>query len=567
MRQSQLFGATLREVPADADVAGHQLLLRGAFIQPLGAGIYSFLPLGERVKRKVEGIMREEMDAIGGEQVSMPVVHPAELWQETGRWYDVGPALVRFKDRGDRDMVLAMTHEEVVADLLRKQVRSYRQLPVVLYQIQTKFRDEPRARGGLIRAREFVMKDAYSCHVSLEDLDRYYPHMYGAYFNIFGRCGLEVLAVEADVGMMGGTMAHEFMYLTDIGEDQLVVCDGCGYAANRQIATFQKPAPPPETPEPLREVATPGAETIASLARFLEVPESKTAKATFFMAGDRLVFAVVRGDMEVNETKLANAVGAAELRPAGPGDLQSIGIVAGFASPIGIEGATVVVDDLVASSPNLVAGANKEGFHLLNTNVPRDYEPDIVTDIVAVSEGMPCPRCASPVRLVRGVEVGNTFKLGTKYSATLGARFLDEDGTSRDIVMGSYGIGVGRLIACIAEAHRDERGLRWPVTVAPFDVHLVVLDLSDDDVRSAAESVYRELQRSGLDVLYDDRSERAGVKFNDADLLGMPIRLTVSRRTVVSNAVELKPRTAGEAEMVPQDELVSRVRAKLLEAV
>lgn len=553
MRRSELFGETLRQTSASAEAAGYALLLRGGFVQPLAAGIYSLLPLGERVRHKVETILREEMDAIGGQELSMPVVHPAELWRETGRWQQIGPEMARFTDRSDRDMVLAMTHEEVVGDLLRKQIRSYRQLPVMVYQIQTKFRDEPRSRGGLMRTREFVMKDAYSCHTSFADLDRYYPAVYQAYFNIFRRAGIDVVAVKSDVGMMGGTEAHEFMFLNEIGEDRLVLCSSCGYRANHQVAGFRKQPPASEEPLPLHEVATPETATIAALAGLLAVPASRTAKATFFMAGDRLIFAVVRGDMEVNETKLANAVGASELRPARPEELEGMGIIPGYASPIGIGGATVVVDDLVASSPNLVAGANRPGFHLLNTNVPRDYQPDINTDIVAVAEGAPCPECGEPLRIVRGVEVGNTFKLGTKYSKALGATFLDESGVEQDIVMASYGIGVGRLIACLAEGCRDERGLIWPVTVAPFHVYLVGLDLDEPDVRAAAETLYQDLTANGVEVLYDDRKERAGVKFNDADLLGMPLRVTVSRRTVTNGAMELKPRT-GEARQVPLGE-------------
>lgn len=565
MRRSTMFGETLRENPSDTEVAGQQLLIRGGYVQPLAAGIFSLLPLGYRVAAKIERILREEMDAAGAQEVLTPVVHPAELWRETGRWYDIGPEMVRFKDRGDRDMVLAMTHEEVIADLLRKQIRSYRQLPVVLYQIQTKFRDEPRARAGLIRVREFIMKDAYSCHTSFDDLDRYYPTMYQAYFNVFRRAGIDVISVEADPGMMGGTAAHEFMFLTDIGEDLIALCDNCGYSANRQIATFRKDSAEREEAVALEEVHTPGAHTIAELADSLHIPASRTAKAAFFTDGDRLVFAVVRGDMEVNETKLSNAVGAGEgkLRPARADELERFGIVAGYASPIGVTNATVVVDDLVAASSNLVAGANRVDYHLRNTNVPRDYQPTTVTDIVAVEEGAPCSACGSPLRLVRGVEVGNIFKLGTKYSAALGATYLDAEGNANDIVMGSYGIGVGRLIGCVAQEYRDERGLMWPVTIAPYEVYLVGLDLGDDTVSGIAEVLYEELRTAGIEVLYDDRDDRAGVKFNDADLLGMPLRLTVSRRTTQAGSVELKLRSGGDARQVVRSEAVSTVRDEL----
>ncbi|MDQ2743175.1 MAG: proline--tRNA ligase [Chloroflexota bacterium] len=563
MRRTQLFCETLRQSPNDSEVAGHSLLLRGGFVQPLSAGIFSLLPLGQRVRAKLEKILREEMDAIDGQEVSLPVVHPAELWQETGRWYDVGPELARFRDRAGRDMVLAMTHEEVVADLLRKHVRSYRQLPIMLYQIQTKFRDEPRARGGLLRVREFVMKDAYSCHATFDDLDAYYPRVCQAYLNIFGRAGLDVMTVEADVGMMGGTMAHEFMFVSEVGEDQLVLCDACGYAANRQIATFQKEVSDEDDVLPLEEVPTPEAKTIAALAALLEIPERRTAKAAFFMSGDQLIFAVVRGDMEVNETKLANAVGAAELRAARADELESRGIVAGYASPIGISGATVIVDDAVASSRNLVAGANREGYHLRHTNFGRDYNADRVIDIAAAREGAGCIECGSPLRLVRGVEVGNTFKLGMKYSKALEATFLDDTGREQYIVMGCYGIGVGRLMACIAERHHDRDGLIWPPSVAPFQIYLVGLDGEDDTVRAATEDLYAMLQGAGFETLYDDRHERAGVKFKDADLLGMPVRLTVSRRTEESGQVELKQRASGETRKVARDEVLDEIRAEL----
>jgi len=563
MRRTQLFCETLRQSPNDSEVAGHSLLLRGGFVQPLSAGIFSLLPLGQRVRARIEKILREEMNAIDGQELSLPVVHPAELWQETGRWHDIGPELARFRDRAGRDMVLAMTHEEVVADLLRKHVRSYRQLPVMLYQIQTKFRDELRARGGLLRVREFVMKDAYSCHASFDDLDAYYPCVCQAYLNIFGRAGLDVMTVEADVGMMGGTMAHEFMFVSEVGEDQLVLCDACGYAANRQIAAFQKEVSNEEEVLPLEEVPTPEAKTIAALTALLEIPERSTAKAAFFMSGNQLIFAVVRGDMEVNETKLANAVGAAELRAARADELEPTGIVAGYASPIGISGPTVVVDDAVAASRNLVAGANREGYHLRHTNFGRDYTADHVIDIAAAREGAGCIQCGAPLRLVRGVEVGNTFKLGVKYSKALEATFLDDTGHEQYIVMGCYGIGVGRLMACIAERHHDRDGLIWPPSVAPFQIYLVGLDGEDDTVRAATEELYAMLQAAGFETLYDDRQERAGVKFKDADLLGMPVRLTVSRRTEESGQVELKQRASGETRKVARHEVLVEIRAEL----
>ncbi len=564
MRRSQYFLTTLREDPAASDVAGHLLLLRAGFIAPLASGIYSFLPMGERVKLKVEAILRAAMEAVGALEVSLPVVQPADLWAESGRLHSIGDELAWFTDRTDRRMVLAMTHEEVIADIVRRHVRSHRQLPVALFQIQTKFRDEPRARGGLIRAREFVMKDAYSCHATFADLEGFYLRMHDAYLQIFDLVRLPVRSVEADVGMMGGTGAHEFMYESEIGEDHLVVCDGCGYSANRQVATFRRDPESHEEPLPRREVATPGAATIADLSAFLGIPADRTAKAAFFVAGGATVFAVVRGDMDVNETKLAGALGVSELQRATPENLIGTGIVPGYASPIGVRGVTVVVDPTVARTPNLVAGANREGYHFENTNYQRDYTADVVADIAAVMPGAPCALCGAPLRLIKGVEVGNIFKLGTRYADAFKSTFLDEEGHARPVIMGSYGIGVGRLIACVAQEHHDDRGLRWPVSISPFHVYLVGLDLTDHAVREQAERLYADLVARDVEVLYDDRTERAGVKFNDADLLGIPIRLTVSRRTVAGGYVEVTERAGEERRQPAAGDAVGYVESLLL---
>ncbi len=563
MRRSVLLCETLRDDPAEADVPNHKLLVRGCFIRQLSSGIYSLLPLGTRVAAKIEQVLREEMDAIGGQELIMPVVQPAEIWQQSGRWYDIGDDLLRLKDRAEHDLVLAMTHEEVITSLIGYNVHSYRQLPVMLYQIQTKFRDEPRPRAGAIRLREFTMKDAYSAHVTQEDLDRYYPDVYQAYFNIFRRCGLDVMSVDSDVGMMGGTMAHEFMSLTPVGEDTLVLCDACGLSANRQIATFRKSIVDGGEPRPLEEVATPDTKTIADLAVLLDIPETSTAKATFFMGDSGLIFAVVRGDMEVNETKLVNATKTTALRPATEGELREYGIVGGYASPIGVSGVQVVVDDLVAESTNLVAGANKEGYHLYNVNYGRDYEADIVADIASAYEGAPCPQCGAPVRLERAIEVGNIFKLGTKYAAALKAQYRDEAGELHPMVMGCYGIGVERLMAAIVEASHDEDGMIWPVSMAPYHVYLVVLNQNDETVMQAAEQLYADLGAAGITVLFDDRNESPGVKFTDADLLGMPLRITVSRRTLKNEAVELKLRTDKDFELVPLAEAVKQAQAQI----
>jgi len=602
MKMSQLFGQTLRDAPADtlarlsagAEVVSHKLLVRAGFIRQLGAGIFSYLHLAKRSMTKIENILRQEMDAIGGQEVAMPVVHPADLWKETGRWYQIGSEMGRFKDKSGHDMVLAMTHEEVVADLVRHEVQSYKQLPRLIYHIQTKWRDDPRPRAGLIRVREFTMKDSYSLDADWDGLDKQYRAHYQAYFNIFHRCGLPVIAVKSDTGMMGGKLAHEFMYLTPIGEDTLLLCDTCDYTANRQVARFKKPAAPLEKPKPIEKVATPGAHTIEELANFLDVPKSRTAKAVFFMATippdpkglqrplgsgqEQFIFAIVRGDMDLNETKLANAIGAKELRPATEDEIKAVGAVPGFASPIGLVGATpmvapgrgqapplqIVVDDAITFSPNLVAGANEKGYHLLNVNYGRDYMAFLVTDIAAADEGAACPGCGSAMRAARGVEVGNIFQLGTRYSDALSCFFVDRDKQSKPVIMGSYGIGVGRLLACIAEEHHDEHGLIWPVAVAPYHVHLVLLrGKGDSRSEEIAESLYRELQAAEIEVLFDDRDESPGVKFNDADLIGCPIRITVSERASRAGGVEMKLRHKVDKVIVPLDETVARLRSEI----
>jgi prolyl-tRNA synthetase len=554
-----LFGLTLREAPSGVEVASHGLLLRAGFIRQLAAGIFSYLPLAKRSIGKIEKILREEMDAAGGQEVSMPVVQPAEVWERSGRYSATGQELVRLSDRRSRKMVLAMTHEEIVAGLAASEVDSYQRLPGLVYQIQTKFRDDQRPRAGLIRAREFTMKDAYSLDRDETGLDKQYDTLYEAYFRIFARCGLPALAVGADVGIMGGSMAHEFMYLASVGEDTVLICDGCGYTANRQVARFRKPIAETEEQRPIEKVATPGANTIESLARALQIPESRTAKAVFLVAtlegSERFVFAVVRGDMDLNETKLANAVGASELRPALPEEVRAVGAEPGYGSPLGVEGDLVVVDDAVPASPNLVAGANEEGFHFLNVNHGRDFEADAVADIAAAGDGSLCPGCGGSMRAERGVEVGNIFKLGTRYSEALGASFLDSDGERKPVVMGSYGIGVGRLLACIAEEHHDEDGLTWPVSVAPYHVHIVAAEVGE-----VAEGLYEGLVSAGVEVLYDDRRESLGAKFKDADLIGAPIRLTLTPRSLQKGGVEIKARRSSESYIVPIEEAVAAVR-------
>jgi len=574
MRMSSLFSQTLREAPADAEIASHKLLVRAGYIRQMAAGIFTSMPLAKRSLTKIENIMREEMNKIGGQEISMPVVHPAEIWKATGRWDKVGPEMGRFEDRNGRDMVLAMTHEEAVVDLVKDEVQSYRQLPMLIYHIQTKWRDDPRPRAGLIRVREFTMKDSYSLDRDWEGLDVQYARHYQSYFDIFGRCKLPVIAVESDVGMMGGNMAHEYMYLTPVGEDTLLLCDQCGYSANRQIAEFRKPTASSENQQELEKVATPEMKTIAELANFLNIPESKTAKVVFMMAAtqsdegeeENLVFAIVRGDMDLNETKLLNALGAKNLRPAVEEEIKASGAVPGFASPVGMKNIVVVVDDLIPESVNLVAGANEEGYHLMNVNYGRDFEAQIITDIAAAQDGDACPECGEALRAVRGVEVGNIFKLGTWYSEAVGATYQDAAGNEKPIVMGSYGIGSGRLLASIAEEYHDEYGLIMPVTVAPFEVYLVELAGKKDqseEVHQAAEALYQDLQKAGVEVLYDDRDESPGVKFNDADLIGIPLRLTVGGRSLQQGGVEVKLRHEKEKDLYPLDQAVERTQSTL----
>ena len=549
-----LFSQTRRESPGDTEVAGHRLLLRAGFVRQLGAGLFSYLPLAQRSLRRIETILREEMDGIGGQEITMPVVNPASVWQATGRWHKIGAEMARLQDRAGRDLVLAMTHEEVIAALVRDEVRSYKQLPQLLYHIQTKFRDDPRPRGGLIRVREFTMKDSYSLDRDEAGLDRQYRAHFAAYHRIFRRCGLPVVDVGADVGMMGGSGAHEFMYLTPIGEDSILSCDACGYRANRQIARCRKPEPAPEPPGEPERVHTPGATTIEELSEFLGIPAERTAKAVLLMAAgldeggaERLVFALVRGDMEVNEFKLAQASGATGLRPATAEEIHAAGTVPGYASPADVRGALIVADDLIPATPNLVGGANEPDYHVRNLNHGRDFHADVVADIVSADAGAACPDCDGALALSRGVEVGNIFRLGTWISDAVGCTFLDADGAAKPVVMGSYGIGVGRLLACVAEEHHDEHGLAWPVTVAPFDVYVVALRGGEEEAAHLAGA----LADQGLEVLLDDRDERPGVKFNDADLIGMPIRMTVSARTVADGAAELKLRRDVKPDRVP----------------
>ncbi|MFZ2901232.1 MAG: proline--tRNA ligase [Saprospiraceae bacterium] len=571
MRYSSILFSTRKESVSNVDVFSQELLVRAGYVQQLSAGIFTAMHFGLRSLRKIERILREEMERIGGVEISMPVVHPAEIWKQTGRYDELDESLVRFTDRAGRDMVLAMTHEEVVAAIARSEIRTYRQLPKLVYQIQTKFRDEARARGGLIRVREFAMKDSYSLDADWEGLEKQYEAHYQAYHRIFARAGLPVIAVQSDVGMMGGRIAHEFMYLTDIGEDTIFICENTGYRANKEIARFKKPIPPVEAPLPPEKVYTPGTKTIEEVANFLGITPGRCGKIVFFsgmIAGEeKVIVAVVRGDMEVNKVKLQNLIKSEYLNPATEAEIAAIGSVPGYASPVGLDRrkTLVVADDLIPASMNLVLGANEADHHMKNLCYGRDYQADLAGDIVNAFEGAPAPDARSEadvLKAVRGIEVGNIFQLGTQYTDAQEATYTDPEGKPRSIVMGSFGIGLGRLLGCLAEEHHDERGLTLPVAIAPYEVLIVCLPDSQE-VIERAEQLYTALSATGLEVLYDDRPKKMaspGERFNDADLIGIPVRLTVSERSLRNGGVEMKRRRGGEVVVVGFEEVLGKVR-------
>ena len=564
MKFSQLISRTMRGEPAEAETASHRLMLKAGMILQVASGIYSYLPLAWRSLRKIENIIRDEMDSAGGQEVRMPVLQPLELWEETDRRAAFGENLFRLQDRRGRPMVMAPTHEEVVTSIVRSSVQSYRDLPAVIYQIQTKFRDEPRPRGGLIRVREFDMKDAYSFHADEESLETSYQVMAKAYRNIYTRCGLPALMVEADSGAIGGKDSHEFILPTPSGEDTVVTCPKCGYAANSEKARGRVHQAPEEPLLPMETVSTPGVKTIAELSEFLGRPADKTLKAVFYSADGEVVLVTIRGDLEVNEIKLKNTLHAHDLRLAKEKEVKEAGLVAGSASPIGLDGIKRIGDESIQSGANFAAGANMPDSHIINANHPRDFQLDILTDIALAQDGHACANCGTPLTSVRGVEVGHIFKLGTFFSETLGARFLDQEGQQRPIIMGCYGIGVGRLLAAAIEQNHDDKGIIFPAPIAPYQVHLVGLNMSDPTVAQASDDLYKQLWEEGIETLYDDRvDEAAGVKFNDADLLGLPVRLVVSPRTLKQDSVELKLRNETESVQVPVNEIVERVTATL----
>ena len=557
---------TLREVPNEAEIPSHILLLRTGMIRKLVSGVYGFMPLGWRSVRKIEEIIREEMDRAGGQEIHMSAVQPAELWQESGRWFAYGPELWRLKDRNGRDFCLGPTHEEIFTDIIRSDVSSYRQLPVNLYQIQTKYRDEARPRFGLMRSREFIMKDAYSFDRDQEGLDKSYQEMYDTYERIFTRCGLTFRPVEADTGAIGGSNSHEFTALSEVGESEIAYCEACDMAATVERAACVDAPATEEAELPTEEVHTPGTKTIEEVADFLGIPQTKTMKALLFVTYDEegkengYVAAFVRGDRELNMTKLVNALGIPEHSIEFADEEKmgaATGCVGGFTGPVGLHDCTIVADSELPGLKNLCAGACKVDYHMKNVNYGRDYKADIVTDIKTLKEGDPCPVCGAPVKHARGIEVGQVFKLGTKYSESRGAIYKDENQTDQLIVMGCYGIGVTRTLAAIVEQHHDENGIIWPVSVAPYHAIITVMKPEDEVQAQTAERIYKELMDAGVEVLLDDRKERPGVKFKDADLLGIPVRLTVGRGAP-EGKIEYKLRRDAEKEELTVEEGIAR---------
>ena len=561
MRVSRLFGKTLREVPADADTISHQYLLRAGMISQLTAGIYSFLPLGQRILTKIENIIRDESNKAGGQEVMLPVLHPLEIWQKSGRDSILGEILFHLKDRRGHELVLGPTHEEIITDLVSRNVQSYRDLPLMPYQLHTKLRDEPRPRAGLLRVREFVMHDLYSFDVDEKGLDLSYEKMRQAYSNIFTRCGLPAILVEADSGAIGGKDSYEFMLVAASGEDEIIFCEKCKCAANVEKMIAVKSRIEVEKPLALEEVSTPAVSTIEDLARFLKVDPSRTLKVVLYAADNEPVMALIRGDLEINEVKLKKILHCQDLRLATEAEVAAAGLVAGFVSPVGLKSRIKVIgDDSVVAGVNYVAGANKKDTHFKNVNYLRDFKVDLLQDIAKARAGDACPKCACALSATRGIEVGHIFKLGTLYSEKMGAKFIDENGVSKPCVMGTYGIGVGRLMAAAIEQNHDDKGIIWPLSIAPYQVHLCGLFMDNPRAAAAAEKLYQDMQAQGIEVLFDDRVESPGVKFNDADLIGIPLRVTISPRTLEGDNVEFKRRREKKAQILPLSAIVGHLK-------
>ncbi len=554
MRFSKFFIPTLKEAPAEAEIISHKLMLRAGMIRRLASGIYSYLPLGLMALRKVENIIREEMNRVGAQELLLPMVQPAELWQMSGRWHQYGKELLRLKDRHNRDHCLGPTHEEVITNLVRYEVRSYRDLPINLYQIQTKFRDEIRPRFGFIRSREFIMKDGYSFDVDDQGAEKTYQLMYEAYDRIFSRCGLTFRVVEAETGAIGGSFSHEFMAISDVGEDTIVYCKHCSYAANIERAEVKDIKFSKEKQRPIEEVYTPGHKTVDEVTSYLNVKSEKIVKTLLYLSDGRPMAVLVRGDHEINEAKLTRLLGCESLTMAPPTVVGEItGAAVGFAGPVGLD-IKIVADNAIKGMKNFISGANKTDYHSININLGRDFEVAMFGDIRFVTKGDICPRCGGELVFKRGIEVGHVFKLGTKYSQALKATYLDEKGKEQYMVMGCYGIGVGRTLAAIIEQDHDEHGIIFPFSVAPFSIHLLPIDLKKPEIASTAERIYQTLKDKDWEVLYDDREVSPGIKFKDADLIGIPIRITLGKY-LKENKVEVRLRSGGKTRIVPLNEL------------
>ena len=555
MRVSKMFAPTLREVPAEAEVVSHQLLLRAGFMRKSTNGMYSYLPLAWRVLKKIENIVREEMDNAGAQEIMMPIMQPAEIWQESGRWGAYGAEMIRLKDRHNREYCLGPTHEEMVTTLIKGDVRSYRQLPMNVYQIQDKFRDERRPRFGLMRSRDFIMKDAYSFDRDEVGLDVSYKSMYDAYTNVFNRCGLTFRPVEADSGAIGGSGSHEFMVIAESGEAEIVYCTECDYAANVEKAEMHVIEAADEAALERAEVETPNCKSIADVCAFLNMPVEKSVKAVAYKSEKGLILCFVRGDHEVNEVKVINTCDVLEVEMADENLLVENGTCGGYMGPVGIdpEKVMVVVDHSVMQMHNFCCGANKEGYHMINVNPGRDFTPTFVADIRLIQEGDPCPHCGGKVSKARGIEVGQVFKLFTKYSAAMNCTFLDENGKENPMVMGCYGIGVSRTMAACIEQNNDKDGMIWPVAIAPYEVLVVPVNTKDEASTAKAEEIYEVLKKAGVEAVIDDRNERPGVKFKDADLIGYPLRVVVGPKTLAEGNIEVKARRTGEVAMLPVD--------------
>ncbi|MEI6055741.1 MAG: proline--tRNA ligase [Lentisphaerota bacterium] len=569
MRMTKLVGRRIKEDPRDAQIISHKYIIRGGYARMVSTGIYSILPIGKRIIQKIEAIIRDEMNAIEGQEVLMPVVLPRELWEESGRYQSVGDELLRFKDRNGKDMLLGMTHEEAVVHLIRSEVNSYKQLPVMVYQIQTKYRDEARPRAGLIRVREFTMKDAYSFHETQECLEAYYEKAHKAYENIFRRLGMKnVVSIKSDSGMMGGKVSHEFMAISDAGEDTIFLSPCGKYKANKDVATadwkFHQ-----EEPKALEKVHTPGKESIEDVANFLGLKPENTGKAVFYVdSNENLIFVLIRGDFEVNETKLKNYLKSPSLRFATDEEILKIGAVPGYASPLSLNKSDklrIVVDRSAAETSNLVVGANEKDYHIKNFNLERDLAGAEITEIATVRAGDPCPMTGAPLEEKRGIEVGNIFQLGTKYSESMGCAYLDKNGKTHPMIMGCYGIGVGRSMASVIEHSHDDYGPIWPISIAPFQVYICALNIKEEAVKNASEKLYADLQAEGIEVLFDDRGEKAGFAFNDADLIGVPFRVIISPKTLESGSIELGIRGIRDKQILPVEGIVEHLQKLISE--